>query len=134
MTRFQHPRVLSKEYRHFNSIDFAHPQTPFGSVLAGYSILPDGAGWTASTVIDGKRHLIRGGIGPDGPRSVNLDQDPSCGVRRPGVYAIDLDSFRVFELLPKASADAGCPLDAIDVIPYGYPADTIPGWNPEEKR
>lgn len=128
--RFQHPMVLSDEHRPFTPLDYSIPKTPLRDVLADYTEHPGGEGWTASTIIDGRLHRIRGGGRKMGPRSVNLDST------NPGVYAVDVDTGMVFELLPKAEASPGCPLYAIDLKPYGYAPETIPGWcwwGPEPK-
>jgi hypothetical protein len=148
---FSHPRVLSTEHRALTKLDFTIPKTPFREVLDQLEELPEGRGWTATTLITIEPSIhrfepgvpttelfrVRIGGKEAGPRSVNLPQLNGHGLE-PGVYVRGEESGRVFEILAKAAAPPGVDLDSLDLIPHGLPVDGIqslpaiegiPGWD-----
>jgi hypothetical protein len=131
MPTFQHPAVFSDQYRGLTLLDVIAHKCPLFDVIADFRRLPDDKGshgWTGITVINGRLHRLRGGGARGGPRSGELFRR---GEDVPGVYARDLETGRVLELLAKREATPPVRLDLLDAIPFGWldVEHRIPGWD-----
>ena len=133
MPTFQHPAIFSAEHRPLTLLDVIAPKCPLYDAIADFRRIPDDKaadGWTGLTVIDGRLHRLRAGGPRGGPRSGEMFRRGSDG---PGVYARDLETGHVLELLAKREAVPPVRLDLLDAIPFGWSSEICcdcKSWRP----